>query len=170
MMFNSCSFWNDDIKRDDDKLTIPKTPFTGNQLRIDGYYYSLFNNEINTIYVYFQNGVFQHFGVTKCGLDFDKAELYFSNANSLKVIKNNKYFWGVFLINGDNIKKEEWQPSSGAFPVYTSEGKILNDTTILFTQLYRLQNGQKTGLTTINETYYFRKFSPKPDSTNEFIK
>lgn len=31
IMFNSCSFWNDDIKRDDDKLTIPKTTFTGNQ-------------------------------------------------------------------------------------------------------------------------------------------
>jgi hypothetical protein len=84
---------------------------------------------------------------------------------------NSKFNWGVFQVNGANIKFERWYPSSGGpLKAYISSGEILNDTTFLITESYRMQKGNKTELKDRNETYYFREFSPKSDSTNKFIK
>jgi hypothetical protein len=38
------------------------------------------------------------------------------------------------------------------------------------TETYRMKNGTKTEISTENNIFNFRKFSPKPDSTNSFIK
>ena len=160
----------EDIQKNDDILSISKTSYTGSQLRVDGYYYTLINGEINTIHVLYNNGILQHFGVSECGMDFSKAELYFTKVNVKDVIKKNKYFWGVFLIDNNDIKLEEWQSSTGgSMPAYVSAGEILNDTTFNLTEMYRMKNGQKTEFASINEVYHFKQYSPKPDSTNSYI-
>jgi hypothetical protein len=40
----------------------------------------------------------------------------------------------------------------------------------MFTESYRMKNGKKTEVKVMNETYHFKQHSPKPDSTNTFIK
>ena len=80
-----------------------------------------------------------------------------------------KHDWGTFQINKDSIVFERWYPAEVSKSYYRS-GKILNDTTFVITESYRLRNGKKKEWREKNEVYHFKAFSPKPDSTNRFIK
>jgi hypothetical protein len=82
----------------------------------------------------------------------------------------SKYNYGRFLIENDNIKFERWYPGSPPLPAYIRSGTILNDTTFVITEIYRMKNGNKTEVETgRNEIYHFKQFSPKPDSTNRYV-
>ncbi|MBW7845753.1 MAG: hypothetical protein H3C45_08955, partial [Bacteroidia bacterium] len=89
------------------------------------------------------------------------------NSDSYKKYKSN---WGVFKIEGNFIQFERWYPSDPPLKAYVRAGTIINDTTFLITESYRMQDGKKTEVKTRNETYYFKQFSPKPDSTNTFVQ
>lgn len=76
--------------------------------------------------------------------------------------------WGLFVIDNQTIKFERYYPSDDITRwTYIREGIILNDTTFLITTSYR-SDGSDFSIK--NEIYHFRQFSPKPDSTNNFIK
>jgi hypothetical protein len=158
LTINNCSkiaFWKDD------ELSISKTPYTGNQLRIDGYYFQLTPNiEWTETFFFYRNGIV--------------LKSYINNDTGLfeTVISFSKLRYGVFEISNENIKFEKWYPSSPGegFPAYVRSGHILNDTTFVITESYRMKKGKKTEVDSENETYHFRQFSPKPDSTNSFIK
>ena len=64
------------------------------------------------------------------------------------------------------IKIEKWVTGNGGFSTTSlKDGKILNDTTLI------LYNNSRVGaIDTIANVYHFKQFSPKPDSTNSFIK
>ena len=156
-------------KMPDDILSLKKTSYMGKQLKLDGYYYVTYNGEINGIYFLFNNGVFSYFGAS--GGDFVKADGLIRDPNSKQTVKNNKDFWGLFLVDGNNIKMEQWHPINAGEPLraYVRSGTVLNDTTFQMTEVYRMQNGQKTEISKINEIYKIHTYSPKPDSTNNFI-
>ena len=165
IMLFSCAK-NDNVS--DDVLTLKKTIYTGTQLKTNGYYYMLENNNINSIFFLYKNGIINSFGAS--GSNFLEAESNFTNSHVLDIVYNNKYNWGLFIIENNNLKIEKWQTGNGSpFPAYFNTGKILNDTTFQLTELYRLRNGQKTEFVETNYTYHFRKYSPKPDSINNFI-
>lgn len=165
-----CSKSEDENKSNpDDLLSITKTKYTGTQLRIDGYYYTLFNGEVQNIHFFNNNGVMSNFGA--CGGDISKASSHIKDPNVLATVKSNKYFLGVFIVNGADIKMEQWHPSSGGpLPAYVRAGKNLNDTTFQITEVCRMQNGQKSEAMVISELYHFKNYSPKPDSTNVFVQ
>jgi hypothetical protein len=154
----------------DDELTLNKMSYTGNQLRIDGYYY-LFDSQSNTItatYFFYEDGTALHGGGWPYENQFEGLESNFSAENWQEKIKENKLKWGVFQIEGDEISFERWYPSSGGpTPAYIRSGEILNDTTFVITKSVRPKTGEEKEL---NEVYHFRAFSPKPDSTNSFIE
>lgn len=161
---NSCK---KDIMRDDD-LSIQRKPYTGDQLRMDGYYYQKVDKSFFSIYFFYENGILLSAGGV------------FSDGNAIEEYiekeflknegyKNHKTFWGLFNIEGDTIKFERWYPSDPPLKAYVREGEILNDTTFVITESYRLVDGHRTDLTQRNEVYYFREFSPKPDSANPFV-
>jgi len=53
---------------------------------------------------------------------------------------------------------------------YIFGGEILNDTTFILTEQFLINSdGTKDLLNSFGRTYHFKKFSPKPDSTNSFI-
>ncbi len=83
----------------------------------------------------------------------------------------NKASWGVFNIEGNTIKFEKWYFYGGRhYGAFISEGKILNDTTFHLTEFYRLtRKGKKKECRELDETYYFKQFSPKSDSTNVYV-
>lgn len=86
----------------------------------------------------------------------------------MNIVRKFKDYWGIFNIKNDSIVFERWYPSSGGpFPAYLRSGKILNDTTFVITKSFRSKIGNEEQQ--LNETYHFRKFSPKPDSTNIFV-
>ena len=152
----------------DDELSLKPTEYESNQLRIDGYYYvTNFNDPQKSmeVFVYFQNGTFSYFGG---GFkNFSDIENRLINTNSIEKLKNIKYCWGIYVIDNDKIKFERWYPGQGAIKAYVREGRILNDTTFHITKSYRSDGSEERDK---DELYHFRPFSPKPDSTNIFIK
>ena len=147
----------------DEKLTIKRTDYSGNELRTDGYYYVYFKeSDISVIMFLYRNGV----ALTRGGYgsnNFDEIE---------KKIKEKKFLpkthWGVFIVSGDTIQHETWIESTG-FRAYLfrSKGYIVNDTTFHFTEIFR---SEKKTTRTIDEVWHFKQFDNKPDSTNKYIK
>lgn len=153
------------------KLHLPLQDYLGNQLRIDGYYYSpsIENSDIiDATYFLYRNGIIIN-GKGFNEIDRIGWEQSWVNGNKLESISRYKYYYGVFIIEGSNIKIESWT-NINIPETYVVEGNILNDSTFHITSNYRLsKSGKKRGLTELDEIYHFKQFSPKPDSTNSFI-
>lgn len=149
----------------DEKLTLEKESYTGNQLRIDGYYYTQFR-DIHRIYFLYRDGtLFSGGDVYENKLN--EYEQKYQNGSFWDAKKNNKLYWGLYNVDSDDIMIEKWHPSSGGgMLVYLHSGEILNDTTFVITKSVRPKTGEEKDL---NEVYHFREFSPKPDSTNNFL-
>lgn len=165
-LFGKCSkekIWKDD------ELSIQRTNYSGSQLRIDGFYYLQKDNNYYDCYCFYGNGVV----IAAGGLRKSVAELSqylekeFINSDSYKKYKSN---WGVFKIEGNSIQFERWYPSDPPLKAYVKAGEIINDSTFVIKEIYRMQGGQKTEVESRNEVYHFKAFSPKPDSTNSFVK
>lgn len=150
---------------EDDKLNISRESYTGNQLRIDGYY--LTGNAILGIYIFYENGtllVGDSFNVDN--LAAKEAEMQSDEWQAH--VKKYKYRWGAFTVRGNEITYERWvPPSGGGFPTFTWKGTITSDTEFVMTSL---RDNRKGKTEAINEVYRFVEFEPKPDSTNPFVK
>lgn len=160
LLFTGCK----DIFRKDDELSFVRTPNTSNKIRLDGYYYKYINPDRVGIRIYYQNGVVYY--TSK-----------FNNLNSFEETVNDgneithesiKIQWAIYLIKEDSIFTNGLAILSGAlyFSEMFSKGIILNDTTILSKET-KFSNGH---IEYFNDTIHFKQFSPKPDSTNVFIK
>ena len=164
-------------KRDeslDDKLTLKRVGYNGNELRIDGYYrhYVYVGKEPSPRYVIpyilYRNGII--FGEDGASIDrIVEMEEQFRNGTYAIRAAERKWQWGVFQINGNQIKYEKWAPGETPFYAFTYEGMILNDTTFVINKYYRMRDVQNKAQTEVYWEYHFKQFSPKPDSTNRFI-
>lgn len=144
----------------DDELSLPRTNFNGNSLRTDGVYYRSINEDSAYVRLFLYNN-----GIVK--FLFRSSEI----EKDLHPPIDLKDMWGIFLVENNDITIEEFvESNSPSYHVYTSHGMVINDTTFQLTESYRLKKGEKTNHETINRIYHFHKYSPKPDSINEFIK
>ncbi|WP_373730031.1 hypothetical protein [Bacteroides heparinolyticus] len=151
----------------DDFLTIPRTQYNGDELRIDGYFYQKWENGTkysNIVFLYNNGIVFNKSGYG----DIEEMNEYVSSTYQMDFAKY-KGFWGLFLIKDKNIIYERWEGTESGYLVYREEGNIVNDTTFIMTEVSRMKQGVKTEIRPIEWTYHFKAFSPKPDSTNSFI-
>ena len=150
------------------KLSMTKTPYAGNELRIDGYYYS---NQVFTDYngiaVFYRNGVCMNVFSrieSQDTLSFIENEILLNEALRSN-FRNTPNHIGVFQINAKSIEFETWEAGRDII-TFSNYGEILNDTTFLITKQVNNDSGKSESL---NLKYRFRQFSPKPDSTNNFI-
>jgi len=151
---------------------LKKIPYTGNELRMDGYYYRYYDcggNNCIAAYCFYRNGILLHIGGGALSLEERDEEIKQFMERDL----NSNYErsrWGLFVVDNQIIKFELYYPQE-YFTRWTGimEGVILNDTTFRITSFYDPSNDERR---TKNDTYYFRQFSPKPDSTvaNKWIK
>jgi hypothetical protein len=149
----------------DDVLVMKRVDNNTEKIKLDGYF--LESNKVNsTTYFFYQNGVVIEYSSYKPE-DSLKIENTMRDAEILAKIKGNKDRWGVYRIEGNNIFMEKWYPSDRPLDAFLKTGTILNDSTFVFDTSSEPDGSKKE---TINETYRFKKFSPKPDSTNLFIK
>jgi len=154
----------------DDMLGLDRTEYTDMDIRLDGYWWNkleLSHDERITTYFFYQNGVILH-GRSMQVSQVEEKEKDFSSESFRKLVSSNKSGWGVFRVNGSKIKFEMWTSSNGG-PLKTvvRSGEILNDETFVITSFLNNYSGETS---TRNDTFYFKKFSPKPDSTNTFIE
>jgi len=144
----------------DKELKIERTPYIGNELRIDGYYYEMGKNgQIWNTFFFYRNGLVLNGGSSNINETLEDLDNNFVS----EAFKNSigKYNWGVFIIDGENITINRWTYSPGlgsGLPTLLQDGKIVNDTTFYFKQEEE------------QSFYHFRQFNSKPDSTNNFIK
>ena len=154
-----------------DKLRLIQTSFTGNQLRIDGYYYDHYLHDENRDYydpiILYRNGVIINGWVENSLESIDNT---FLDEKRLGYIKNNQERWGIYQIEGDSIKIEKlYHSNAWFFQAYIMSAKILNDTTFVLTTVER--SGKPwTKKEELPSKYHFRQFCPKPDSTNIYVK
>ena len=165
IMSNSCE------KKEEAFLT--KTPYKGNEIRLNGYYFYTYKDYENIEYFspifLYRDGI----ALQETGNEISKQEEmerdYYNSSNSRELNLKTKWVWEVFLVNNNEIIFESWNPED-IYAIRRSIGKILNDTTIVLYQKYRIVNGIQTRINMDSTFYYFKKFSPKPDSTNSFVK
>jgi hypothetical protein len=159
-LFTNC----DEFK--DDKMTLHKHPYYGSELRMDGYYYIYDNNTYITPWCFYQDGCLLVISGRRSDLqeaDNHIIQMYIRNFHYKQV----QHHWGVFHINNNNIVMQYYQGDNYRTIVKVEEGHILNDTTFQMTLRYRVNGEDRES---INDVYHFRQFSPKPDSTNKWIK
>ncbi len=149
----------------DEELLLSKTPYTGNELRIDGYYYYIQDEPYGvSVKFLYRNGI------ELTSYFINSSDFYIADKELLtqyNYLKEDKSRWGVFEINNHTIQFSAWSTSvGGGLPTYITLGVIDNDTTFRITKSI---NSDGTQFET-NKIYHFRQFSSKPDSTNNFIR
>ena len=145
----------------DEELTLQRVPYTGNEIRTDGYYYSYqVNNstppeEFILAFFLYRNGIILTAGA------YNKTDLVNFEHKMMeryKTLVKEKTGWGIFVVQNNKIEYEQWSTADGpggGLPVFKNSYDIVNDTTLI----------NYSG-----RIYHFKQFSPKPDSTNNFIK
>jgi hypothetical protein len=152
-----------------DKLTLPRQDYTGNELKVDGYYYRVSSDNLGNpayeIYFLYRNGVILNGGFPLLS-ELPERELEFSNG-TYRAQANNKTNWGRFDVNVNQIRFEKWFPSSGGpAPVIMLSGTIINDT--LFHITASRESHGDNDVRSLDRYYHFKQFSPKPDSLNSY--
>jgi hypothetical protein len=89
----------------DDELSLSRQNYTENQLKLEGYY----SYGEHTVFFY-KNGVVLH-GYSFLPNELQKMEQSYKDGTSYNEAKNIKFLWGVYQIEGSNIKFERWYPS-----------------------------------------------------------
>jgi hypothetical protein len=151
----------------DAEYSIRKTPYTGAQLRTDGFYYGQPDTDYagairRGILVLYRNGVVMLPG----GTMQDSMEKYLSKPRKNDAIND----WGLFVINGTTIGMENWKPTQGGcFHIEYTTGQILNDTSFVLTAKEIRRRSGKTETKKYNELFIFRAMASKPDSTNDIL-
>lgn len=149
----------------DEKLSLEKTPYTGNELRTDGYYYE-YNDNLISIYFLYKDGIILYaFSHKEIGLDEIEKEMIENNMyNDFQADKSR---WGLFVVNGKTFQMERWTSSTGfSLPVTRCKGYIENDTTFHITETFQSDTRKYYQGDWV---YHFKQFNLKPDSTNNFI-
>ncbi|MEL7362091.1 MAG: hypothetical protein AAFN13_08465 [Bacteroidota bacterium] len=134
-----------------DELSLPFEPYTGDELRMDGYYATAPDDVTDNFaaLLLYRNGALRYGGASTSR---DSLE------SKLAVYGDRRYNWGVFVVDGSEIQVERWAPSDFTHvTAYTRSGRILNDTTFV------LRSSER------ELTYRFTAFGPKPDSTSTFL-
>jgi len=150
----------------DEKLTMQREDYTGNELKIDGYYYCYFERtDVTAICFLYRNGIIisasGYLGSELNGIEKEMVA-YYPKLNS-------KIYWGIFSINSNTIQYEKWieSPSGINAAINRRSGYIENDTTFHITDSY--YSGTKE-TEQVDEVWHFKQFANKPDSTNNYIK
>ena len=157
LILSSCIF--------EEPLRNTRRDYIGDNIRIDGFYYSYFQGKIFNVLLLYRNGVF--FDVSGDGKDRTKPEEVeeLLTEEHIKLVNSKKYDWGIFIVEGNSILFETWRFTQRDHRAVFQSGEILNDTTFHITK----HNYSDGGIKDANTLYYFYPYSPKPDSTNTFI-
>ena len=152
---------------EDEAYTLTREDYTGNQIRTDGYYFSYNYQDSNivSITIFYRNGVVIDGVGGATLLEFEKdfsTGIFYTNK------KDYKGNWGIFKVTNNVVMIERVIASGGLRKLsFVDYGEILNDTTI---HIYQNKSSYGGATSVKDETLHFKQFSPKPDSTNVFIK
>lgn len=168
------------------KMFLVRRNISDGRLYLDGYYklrgkamfYDSMRNSIAygiareqesyNVRIFYTNGISLGGEIIRADSVDGRPEYIYEKYKNKGNSKGNRNLWGIFSLEGDSIKFENWEPSSGGgMKTVIRMGKILNDTTFVITKELNRYDG-KIGLR--QDTFCFVKLTKKPDSTNIYIK
>lgn len=144
-----------------DALTLPRRSYDGKELHMDGFYYTE-NSDGRLFHVRFlyKNGVMFELGSGFYTIKDIKNTLITANFKETKKTK-----WGIFNIDSNNIKIEQWGEPLGigsGMRIKIDHGIILNDTTYVVYKMTTSDGRENVR----QDTFHFYPYTPKPDSIN----
>ena len=161
---------------EDEELSMERVDYTGTELRTDGYYYyryQYYNSREDSLYDWFipwflyRNGVWLYGGAWGYSR-MEEVEKKFEDGSFYDLCKDDKLSWGVFQISDSVIEFEGWDSGEHlSKPTVKQYAKIVNDTTFCRCSKRAIND---ENLLKLGHWFHFKQFSPKPDSTNSFIK
>lgn len=142
------------------------------QIALNGYFYTVWNNKYYDPIFLYENGVVLHGFNEKYELGIDSLDRKLSSSS---IIDNNdyekevRYIWGLYQIKGDSITIERYAvPIFGErYQTYVGKGVIINNQRFVLTHVRFIKDGREKA---IRDTFNFRPLPVKPDSTNNFIQ
>lgn len=144
---------------------LTKQKLEDRKFKTNGYYIGE-ENGIYNILIFYQDGIVRNIGSKKTDDSSEISNYILKEYVNSKPKIDSRVGWGTFSIYKKSIEYDMYYPRADA-PVYTKRGLILNDSTFVIKTISEFDR-KKTQPQ--NVMYYFRKFSPKPDSTNKFIE
>ncbi len=153
-----------------------RNPYDGEEMRIDGYYYSVPEEDGGrTVLLFYRNGVFIYGGtevtdtVEKTLSDtllFIDKWLY-PEPELMKLRRSLPDQIGIYQIDGASLEMEMWERRFFGYGVVTMTGNIIDDSSLII-----IDKRDELGYYNFpkNLLFHFRQFSPKPDSTCVFIE
>ena len=153
--------------REDDILKNEREDYIGDNLCIDGFYYDYYQGKIQNVIFLYRNGIyFLVNGDGKERTSPDEVKTLLTEEH-IKSCRTWKLDWGIFIIKDNDILIEKWSSTGAGWKTTVTElGTILNDTSFTITKRGKSQTGIKDAY----YEYFFYPYSPKPDSTNSYIK
>ena len=158
---------------------IPLQENTSEKLRLDGFYYSVIENEgefIASIHFLYNNGVRLYQGSKSFSSQNELINVIVNNSENESWIfasgpKAKEMFglWGSYWIENDNFYTIRQQLGRGKLYL-ESRGKVLNKETFVVDERKENKKFKKTPLQGTDGSNYFVPTTLKPDSTNMFFK
>ncbi|MGB0840304.1 MAG: hypothetical protein ACPGXL_09200 [Chitinophagales bacterium] len=147
-----------------------RIPYSGTEIRLDGYWWeNLPLSHVPSIgtYFFYKDGTLLH-GRSIPISDLEQGEEGFSSQSFRDATQRSKGGWGIFQVNGKEITFEMWSEST-ELEVKTAvySGKIIDEEIFVITSLLNNYSGETTAR---NDTFFFKPFHPKPDSTYRRVK
>jgi len=149
-------------------LSNAREDYFGDELRIDGLYYQKTSDGyIRVIQFFYRNGIKIEFSIFGEKIENPADLVSVLTHNRIESELKRKYNWGIFKIKDNDFLSEHWEtPINGNYlGTITMTGEILSDTSFILTKMVHSQ-----GVFELKDIRYFYPFSPKPDSTNVYIK
>jgi len=115
--FLSCK----DLFIKDKEFTLPIIPYTGNELKINGYYYQNTETTYSHVLVFYTNGI-----LFKGYIDIEDR-LY--DPNYMKKVQNQLDCWGLYQVENDILKFEYYSIFGNNWHTCIAHCEILNDST-----------------------------------------
>ncbi|KAA9338162.1 hypothetical protein F0P96_04755 [Hymenobacter busanensis] len=163
----------------DEKLSLTRSDLTATPaLQTNGYYYGAPITETGPggrtyqkVLVLYQNGVLLSAGAAELPkLNEYVRSIERSTRTPGGNVPGRKSSWGICTLDGRSIQLNYWIDGHCGRSTVLATGDVLNDTTFQITQLekhYPDSRGVQTEA--VEQRFSFRRFAPKPDSTNRFI-
>ena len=150
----------------DEEFSIVRKPYLGNEIKTNGYFYSYDSTSKSTsIKLFYRNGVVLSGGrYLSQDLNIIESEI----SSYFETIRNDKNSWSPFEVKNNTLIIETYydNPPSCRLLTQRMSYEIQNDTTIVWRKTDH--PGYKDKI--YHTVWYFKEYSPKPDSTNVFVK
>lgn len=149
----------------DDSLTLQMEPFMEKSLKTQGYYYNNYLKNYYDVIFLFQDGAIY----TKVFEAKDLEEIDFKISSEYANFKaestSNPVGWGLFNIRADTLVLNLWFPGEGPKSTGYKVGRLMTDTSFVIEALYNERELKKGEVRSLNQTYHFRSFPAKIDSS-----